>query len=823
MAFNLRKYSQTEEWYTEKVAETTTDPNILRKILEKCSDDWVSQAASRNPNCPAELLRLVLERGNNNWVSMYAAQNQNCPSDILKMILEKGKDDTVSRFAVTNLNCPLDALRMVLERGKEDIISRVAAKHINCSPELLIMVLERGKDDSVSWNASKNPKCPPYAIIKWKMAIGKIQTESPEHKIQYVNPQKDDSDLKTLQSLIANKKFNLRKYSQTEEWYTAQIAGTTTNHDILRKILEKGENDWVSVYAVVNKNCPPELLRMVLEKGNNDGISRHALENTNCPLDAIIKWKMATGKIQTESPEHKIQYVNPQKDDSDLQKLKDLIANKQFNLRKYSQTEEWYTEEIAENTKDPNILRKILERGNDDRVSQHAVFNKNCSPELLRMVLERGENNFVSRLASNHKNCPVDALKMVLMRGKDDVVSRNAALNKNCPSDVLIMVFERGKDDGVSRNASKNPNSPIDAVIKWKMKTGQIQTESPEHKIQYVNPQKDDSDLKKLKGLIANKQFNLRKYSQTEDLHTVYTTDDQDMLRKILLSDEDNSLTRNAVLNPNCPVDALIMVFERGKKDQVSRYAVSHPNFPQDLFRKVIEQGHHSMLFAMVGNINCPPELLKKIALTRRDVIGQEAILNPNCPAEVFRTIFERNDGHLMISVTTNLNCPTDILKKVLESGRDNRASWKAAGNKNCPPYVLRMVLERGRTDNVSYWASENPNSPIDAVIKWKLKTGKIQTESPENKVQYVNPQKDDSDLKKLRELITSMKFNLNTFKKKASYEGGKGQATKETRGMMNCYKAKMDKGSTAQEAHEQCLKEYNDLNKKGEWATKYV
>ena len=64
--------------------------------------------------------------------------------------------------------------------------------------------------------------------------------------------------------------------------------------------------------------------------------------------------------------------------------------------------------------------------------------------------------------------------------------------------------------------------------------------------------------------------------------------------------------------------------------------------------------------------------------------------------------------------------------------------------------------------------------------------------------------------------------FNLSQFTKTAFYEGGKGLISQQTRAMMNCRKAKQDKKKTAQEAWDECLKEYND-SKKNDWAMKYA
>jgi len=65
-------------------------------------------------------------------------------------------------------------------------------------------------------------------------------------------------------------------------------------------------------------------------------------------------------------------------------------------------------------------------------------------------------------------------------------------------------------------------------------------------------------------------------------------------------------------------------------------------------------------------------------------------------------------------------------------------------------------------------------------------------------------------------------KFNLKSFRKKAFYEGGKGYAQAETRAKQICYKCKYDDGKSAQEAWDECNKEYNESSDKGVWVIKY-
>lgn len=64
--------------------------------------------------------------------------------------------------------------------------------------------------------------------------------------------------------------------------------------------------------------------------------------------------------------------------------------------------------------------------------------------------------------------------------------------------------------------------------------------------------------------------------------------------------------------------------------------------------------------------------------------------------------------------------------------------------------------------------------------------------------------------------------FNLKSFRKQAFQEGGKGQITTQSRCMMNCFKAKMEKNGKPQEAWFGCLEEYNKAKSKSDWAVKY-
>ena len=100
------------------------------------------------------------------------------------------------------------------------------------------------------------------------------------------------------------------------------------------KILKIAQ-DYYTIGIAKNPNTPPDILRKILERGNNDYISRSAAENTNCPPDALIKWMRETGKIGKEDPnKHIIEYDSKEENiDEDFEKLKNMVSSS-FNLKR---------------------------------------------------------------------------------------------------------------------------------------------------------------------------------------------------------------------------------------------------------------------------------------------------------------------------------------------------------------------------------------------------------------------------------------------------------------------------------------------------------
>ena len=84
-------------------------------------------------------------------------------------------------------------------------------------------------------------------------------------------------------------------------------------------------------------------------------------------------------------------------------------------MNKELEINNWYNIEIAENTKDPELLTKILKENKDDEASQRAASNPYCPQTMLREILRRDyEENIISFNAVDNPNCPQDILIEIL-------------------------------------------------------------------------------------------------------------------------------------------------------------------------------------------------------------------------------------------------------------------------------------------------------------------------------------------------------------------------------------------------------------------------
>ena len=134
---------------------------------------------------------------------------------------------------------------------------------------------------------------------------------------------------------------------------------------------------------------------------------------------------------------------------------------------------------------------------------------------------------------------------------------------------------------------------------------------------------------------------------------------------------------------------------------------------------------------------------------------------------EILKWILKRGKDDVVSRLAAyNPHCPPETLSDVLKRGKNDEVSQNAAENPHCPPEALSEVLKRGNNNMVSRLAAENPNCPVLDKIHWLRAIGEIGIEDPSKGhiVEYdEKPQKEDEDLKKLRELVRGK--NLKQYK----------------------------------------------------------
>ena len=127
------------------------------------------------------------------------------------------------------------------------------------------------------------------------------------------------------------------------------------------------------------------------------------------------------------------------------------------------------------------------------------IARDTTDPNILRDILLKNENDLVSCDAAQNPNCPSDALEYILKQNKNDYISMYAAQHHNCPEYLLTEILSRNKNNLISLGASKNPNASPKSVLDWMRNTGRIDKYDPnKHRID----DKPDKDLEILKNML---------------------------------------------------------------------------------------------------------------------------------------------------------------------------------------------------------------------------------------------------------------------------------------------------------------------------------
>jgi len=227
-----------EDRYTEEVARTTTDPELLRNILRIGNNDYVSRWAARNPNCPPEVLAEVIRRGKYDVVSYYAVQNTNCPSDALAEVLRREKNNEVSYNAAHNPNCPPEDAIKWLRLFKEEIPENIIKRQEKLENKKKQEELERKRQEELE--------------------------RKHQEELELKELEKDPKYQELME--LMGKNNSIKKQSSTNDWYCDLSEAIANDVRGYFKFIVRSNNAPIDIYNIWWKGC-----------GSNVSISQHDL------------------------------------------------------------------------------------------------------------------------------------------------------------------------------------------------------------------------------------------------------------------------------------------------------------------------------------------------------------------------------------------------------------------------------------------------------------------------------------------------------------------------------------------------------------------
>lgn len=155
--------------------------------------------------------------------------------------------------------------------------------------------------------------------------------------------------------------------------------------------------------------------------------------------------------------------------------------------------------------------------------------------------------------------------------------------------------------------------------------------------------------------------------------------------------------------------------FKFNKNDVGSRYdAASDVNCPVDVLVKLAGDKSRVVRNVVGNNPNCPKELKIKLALIEKDLLKRIGVASDSgSPAAVLAKLADDEEFDVRYAVAKNINCPVEVLIKLV-SDECSDVHNAVAGNPNCPAALLTKLALGGLGSTVA----RNINCPVDVLAK---------------------------------------------------------------------------------------------------------
>jgi len=544
------------------------------------------------------------------------------------------------------------------------------------------------------------------------------------------------SILKRQPSLEVLNEILKKSRDDDDEILKSVVSSNNANVDILNKVLEKTNNEYIIEYVISNKNADQSTLNKILEKTNDIDIIKSVALNKNADQNIFNKILKKTNDesiikyvISNENVDQNILHNILEKTDSE--NIVNAIAYKKYNTTKVLDL-------ILKKTNNKQIITQVI----------YSAFSLNNFNFLNKILKETNNNNIIIEIAYRGD---AEMISKVLEKTNNEDILFFILINPNANLDVLNKTLEKINSHSVLQKIiNTNSNKYIFSKILEKINNKSTNLNEKDKKLKKIldtklmlaiaNNKKSDSDI--LKNIFEkgyNKQVVLSQVCLNPNTSS-------DILDKIL------EKSKNLNFNPYKSYDEYGVAFINNYNKMTIMNIIKNPNVSKNTLKKILQQiNNKSILYAAKARFDSFDEYQKKennlkeaaknsdlyLKLIKNNNFDNvlklnNSILDKNPSEEVLNTMIDFNKDNLSIltSIINNPNANEKTFSKIIEKTNNINILKEIILSKNVTLNILNKILEK--TNN--YLVLKNLatskkvttdilNSIIDKIEKSKINT----------------------------------------------------------------------------------------------------
>ena len=373
--------------------------------------------------------------------------------------------------------------------------------------------------------------------------------------------------------------------------------------------------------------------------------------------------------------------------------LEELAKNVAANVRK----------SVAMNRNTPASVLKTLARDGDEAVRGTVAWNPN-SPVRVLEELAKDHHKRVRAGVAENMSAPAHVFEM-LGADRDESVRRRLACNPRTPGPMLEALAKDGDSD-VRKYVAENPGSSSSALYTLstdsRASVRMAVAKSPACPASVLDALIEDADLEVLKAVAQSR------FAPAHVLEAMFQKGSSYLYYRLAsnpvtpihvleeLSRLDGPLTTwiqvEVALHPSLPEgrrrDLLEALSKRPSEGDRSS-AAQNPAMPSSALETLSSDSKSSVRRAVASNLQCPPEVLTRLAKDG-SAVQEELARNPNTPLEVLVELAASKFPQVRKKLAVHAHRSAELRRKL---GADPDEDIRAA-TASCPGLTAEMLDE---------------------------------------------------------------------------------------------------------------------------------